>query len=111
MRFFFFFFLNILPQLLVGYIRDDMGLHKVSNRGHEGAISLHLYTPPFKLCKVWAEGDKNANIHLDEWQDGVVGFYSVYGHRTPHLEGTKTSFTRVMVELRQLALLSNETII
>lgn len=71
-----------------------MGLHKISNQGQHGAVSLHLYTPPFSVCKVWPEGSL-----ADEWQDGHVGFYSVYGQRTPHLEGSRTPFSNVMKEL------------
>ncbi|KAF4960025.1 hypothetical protein FGADI_1299 [Fusarium gaditjirri] len=30
----------------VAYMADDLGLHRVSNRGSDFAVSLHLYTPP-----------------------------------------------------------------
>ncbi|KAK7738749.1 hypothetical protein SLS63_002086 [Diaporthe eres] len=30
----------------VAYMADELGLHKVENRGEDYAISLHLYTPP-----------------------------------------------------------------
>ncbi|KAJ0115328.1 hypothetical protein J7T55_012605 [Diaporthe amygdali] len=30
----------------VAYMADELGLHKVENRGQDYAISLHLYTPP-----------------------------------------------------------------
>ncbi|PFH61572.1 hypothetical protein XA68_16995 [Ophiocordyceps unilateralis] len=30
----------------VTYMADDLGLHRVSNRGSDFAVSLHLYTPP-----------------------------------------------------------------
>lgn len=38
----------------LAYINDDLGLHRVENPSHiEGAVSLHLYTPPFDMCKVF----------------------------------------------------------
>ena len=34
-------------------MNDDIGLHKIGNAlKRMGAISLHLYTPPFDACKV-----------------------------------------------------------
>ncbi|CAN8102352.1 unnamed protein product [Discula destructiva] len=30
----------------VAYMSDDLGLHKMENKGDDFAISLHLYTPP-----------------------------------------------------------------
>ncbi|KAJ6782457.1 hypothetical protein PWT90_10240 [Aphanocladium album] len=30
----------------VAYMADELGLHRVSNRGSDFAVSLHLYTPP-----------------------------------------------------------------
>ncbi|KAK2606110.1 hypothetical protein QQS21_003505 [Conoideocrella luteorostrata] len=30
----------------VTYMADELGLHRVSNRGNDFAVSLHLYTPP-----------------------------------------------------------------
>ncbi|KAF5026837.1 hypothetical protein F66182_1031 [Fusarium sp. NRRL 66182] len=30
----------------VAYMADELGLHRVSNRGGDFAVSLHLYTPP-----------------------------------------------------------------
>ncbi len=37
----------------ITFMNDDIGLHKIGNPSKElGAVSLHLYTPPFKTCKV-----------------------------------------------------------
>ncbi|OAR00120.1 hypothetical protein LLEC1_05857 [Akanthomyces lecanii] len=30
----------------VAYMADELGLHRISNRGSDFAVSLHLYTPP-----------------------------------------------------------------
>jgi cysteine dioxygenase len=38
---------------LTSFMNDAMGLHKIGNPHlTEGAISLHLYLPPYKSCKV-----------------------------------------------------------
>ncbi|CAG7565099.1 RmlC-like cupin domain-containing protein [Fusarium flagelliforme] len=42
----------------VAYMSDDLGLHRVSNRGSDFAVSLHLYTPPNvakKGCHIFDE--------------------------------------------------------
>jgi cysteine dioxygenase len=37
----------------VSYMSDDIGLHKIGNPNKDiGAVTLHLYTPPFSVCKV-----------------------------------------------------------
>lgn len=38
---------------LTSFMADDIGLHKIGNpHPTEGAMSLHLYVPPFRQCKV-----------------------------------------------------------
>ncbi|XP_065178915.1 cysteine dioxygenase type 1-like [Sycon ciliatum] len=40
----------------VAYINDSMGIHRVENASHtRKAISLHLYSPPFDMCKTFDE--------------------------------------------------------
>ncbi|KAJ4189926.1 hypothetical protein NW755_005920 [Fusarium falciforme] len=42
----------------VAYMADELGLHRVSNRGSDFAVSLHLYTPPNvakKGCHIFDE--------------------------------------------------------
>ena len=37
----------------VSYMSDELGLHRVENTSHsDGAVSLHLYSPPFASCQV-----------------------------------------------------------
>ena len=37
----------------MSFMNDEIGLHKIGNASRElGAVSLHLYTPPFSSCKV-----------------------------------------------------------
>ncbi|KAG5939768.1 hypothetical protein E4U59_002881 [Claviceps monticola] len=61
----------------VTYMADELGLHRVSNRGSDFAVSLHLYTPP----NVAKEG-----CHMFDERTGkrshVPGchYYSAYGH-------------------------------
>ena len=103
------------------YIDDSLGLHKIGNPCPDvGAVTLHLYTPPFKSCKVWTDlpiapttpgtrlrtsvNDPTSSppthaMYYKDSQDATVGFFSVYGVRTPHLEGTYAHFRRLMTDL------------
>ncbi|CAO3675421.1 unnamed protein product [Rhizopus stolonifer] len=61
----------------VTYVHDKIGLHRVTNPSQEqGAVSLHLYTPPYKVCKTFEEKTGKAR------SGGVCTFYSVKGNRT-----------------------------
>lgn len=56
---------------------DSIGLHRVENGSHtEGAVSLHLYSPPFQTCQTFDQrtGHRN-NVKMTFW--------SKYGERTP----------------------------
>ncbi|KAJ2799242.1 hypothetical protein H4R20_004517 [Coemansia guatemalensis] len=40
----------------VAYMHDKIGLHRISNPSStEKAVSLHLYSPPYDMCKVFDE--------------------------------------------------------
>lgn len=40
----------------VSYMSDELGLHRVENTSHSNpAVSLHLYSPPFKSCQMFDE--------------------------------------------------------
>jgi len=44
----------------VSYMSDQLGLHRVENTSHsDTAVSLHLYSPPFKSCQVFDERTGN----------------------------------------------------
>ncbi|KAI9262046.1 RmlC-like cupin domain-containing protein [Sporodiniella umbellata] len=61
----------------VTYVHDKIGLHRVTNPSQEhGAVSLHLYTPPYKVCKTFEETTGRAR------SGGVCTFYSIQGQRT-----------------------------
>jgi cysteine dioxygenase len=58
------------------YFIDKIGLHRISNPNKEkGAVSLHLYTPPYKVCKTFEEKTGKAR------SSGVCSFYSIGGNR------------------------------
>ncbi|KAG1324773.1 hypothetical protein G6F62_008908 [Rhizopus arrhizus] len=60
----------------VTYVHDKIGLHRISNPNKEkGAVSLHLYTPPYKVCKTFEEKTGKAR------SSGVCSFYSIGGNR------------------------------
>ena len=46
-------FATICKPGSISFMNDELGLHKIGNASSEiGAVSLHLYTPPFSSCKV-----------------------------------------------------------
>lgn len=59
----------------VCYINDALGLHRVENPSHvDGAVSLHLYCPPFDSCRVFdARTGKPTQVK--------VTFWSMYGKK------------------------------
>ena len=42
-----------LPTNHVGFMRNDMGVHRVQNNGDTTAVSLHIYSPPNYEAKVF----------------------------------------------------------
>lgn len=63
------------PEGTVLYIDDNINLHKVGCLTEGGAISLHLYSPPFQKCSIWMNEDMDANKPIQP----VMTFYSEYG--------------------------------
>ncbi|XP_047523733.1 cysteine dioxygenase 1 isoform X1 [Pieris napi] len=59
----------------VCYINDALGLHRMENPSHvDGAVSLHLYCPPFNSCRVFdARTGKPTEVK--------VTFWSMYGKK------------------------------
>lgn len=61
----------------VCYISDTIGMHRISNPSHTiPAVSLHLYSPPYQMCKSYREQDGEAKC------SGPITFYSVAGVKT-----------------------------
>ncbi|PAV60545.1 hypothetical protein WR25_18126 [Diploscapter pachys] len=57
----------------VSYMSDKLGLHRMENPSHsDGAVSLHLYIPPYDHCNAFSE----RTGHKTQCQ---VTFYSKYG--------------------------------
>ena len=81
----------------VTFINDSMGLHKIGNPNRDvGAVSLHLYTPPFKTCRVWKSEGVGS---LTNFEEAKMGYFSALGHRTPQLEGRPGKHAKVMAEI------------
>ncbi|ORZ11862.1 RmlC-like cupin domain-containing protein [Absidia repens] len=67
---------TILQPNQVAYIHDKIGLHRIANpSGANGAVSLHLYTPPYKTCKTFEESTGKAR------SASQCTFYSIKGAR------------------------------
>ncbi|KAK4159190.1 RmlC-like cupin domain-containing protein [Cladorrhinum sp. PSN259] len=62
----------------VAYMADELGVHRVWNRGSDFAVSLHLYTPPNVAkwgCHIFnPETGKKSHIK-------GCGYYSAYGRK------------------------------
>ncbi|XP_045612311.1 cysteine dioxygenase type 1 [Procambarus clarkii] len=66
---------NVLKINDVVYINDSLGLHRVENTSHsEGAVSLHLYCPPFSSCSIFDE-------RTGKKMKCPVTFWSKYGQK------------------------------
>ncbi|KAF6844461.1 cysteine dioxygenase [Colletotrichum musicola] len=64
----------------VAYMADELGVHRVCNRGNDFAVSLHLYTPPNVAkggCNIFNEKTSKSS-HVAK-----CGYYSAYGRRLP----------------------------
>ncbi|CAK7217210.1 hypothetical protein SBRCBS47491_003087 [Sporothrix bragantina] len=60
----------------VAYMADELGVHKISNKGSDFAVSLHLYTPPNVAkggCNTFNEKTGKCS-HVSK-----CGYYTAYG--------------------------------
>lgn len=63
--------LTIVGPNDVTYIDDGIGLHRMANTSHtEPAVSLHIYSPPYKECQVYDERSSSKK------PSGCMTFYS-----------------------------------
>ncbi|KAJ2829790.1 hypothetical protein IWW50_000643 [Coemansia erecta] len=47
----------------VAYMHDRIGLHRIGNPSKsEKAVSLHLYSPPYNMCKTFDEATGNVEV-------------------------------------------------
>ncbi|KJH42491.1 cysteine dioxygenase type I [Dictyocaulus viviparus] len=47
---------NYFEENSVSYMSDKLGLHRMENPSHsDGAVSLHLYIPPYESCNAFDE--------------------------------------------------------
>jgi len=61
----------------VTYMCDEIGLHRMENPSHtEGAVTMHLYSPPFMECQMFDERTGHTNV-------AKMTFWSKNGERTP----------------------------
>ena len=69
--------LDYISILLVLFVLDSLGLHRVENPSHvDRSVSLHLYSPPFDTCHMFDQrtGKKTS---------AKVTFWSKFGERVP----------------------------
>ncbi|XP_029646075.1 cysteine dioxygenase type 1 [Octopus sinensis] len=61
----------------VTYINDSIGLHRMENHSHsDKAVTLHLYSPPFRSCKTFDERTGHMSV-------APMTFWSKYGKKIP----------------------------
>jgi hypothetical protein len=53
---------------------DSMGFHKVGNPTDEVSVTLHLYAPPFKTCRVWFDA-----AYPEDFHKPTVTYFSEFG--------------------------------
>jgi len=69
--------------MVVMYLADSIGLHRVENPSHsEPAVSLHLYSPPFNFCRTF---DQRTGVV----QKAQMTFWSKFGKLAPSSEVSK----------------------
>ncbi|GKT51731.1 cysteine dioxygenase [Colletotrichum spaethianum] len=70
---------KIYKENAVAYMADELGVHRMCNRGRDFAVSLHLYTPPNvakRGCNIF-DKKTGKSSHVDDC------YYSVYGRQLP----------------------------
>ena len=55
---------------------DNIGFHKVGNETSRGAITLHLYAPPYQSCRVWMDDSDASKVSRP-----IVTMYSINGRK------------------------------
>lgn len=75
---------------LYGYcLVDNLGLHRVENISHsEGAVSLHLYCPPYDACSIFHQ-------KTGKETKCKVEFYSKFGQRRHKVNATFQTFKSI----------------
>lgn len=62
----------------VSYMNDELGLHRMENPSHsDGAVSLHLYIPPYETCNAFDE-------RTGKKTKCQVTFYTKYGKKVDY---------------------------
>ncbi|CAG5053333.1 unnamed protein product [Parnassius apollo] len=68
----------------VCYINDALGLHRMENPSHvDGAVSLHLYCPPFDSCRMF-------DVRTGKATQIKVTFQSMYGKKVNRVIGANS---------------------
>ena len=62
------------------HIRDDISIHSMSNVSEEGAVTLHLYTPPYETTEIYRE-------ETGEVTTAPIVYTTKGGETQPHTEG------------------------
>ncbi|CAN3363657.1 cysteine dioxygenase Cdg1p [Diutina catenulata] len=69
----------------VGYISDDIGLHKISNPTDDYAVSLHVYTPPYASingCSMYESNGRKHHVDMSKYYSWQGQLVNSTGHST-----------------------------
>jgi len=70
------------------YMSDELGLHRVENNSHSnGAVSLHLYSPPFKSCQIFDE-------RTGKQSEAPMTFWSKFGEKVSKNKESRSEATK-----------------
>jgi cysteine dioxygenase len=70
---------NVTYTSGVTYMDDQLGCHRVGNpRDDVDAITMHLYTPPYRSCHTWLDASD-----APRGVSATPTFYSKFGKLTP----------------------------
>uniref|UniRef100_A0A1I7WFD6 Cysteine dioxygenase n=1 Tax=Heterorhabditis bacteriophora TaxID=37862 RepID=A0A1I7WFD6_HETBA len=76
---------NIYDTNGVSYMSDKLGLHRMENPSHsDGAVSLHLYIPPYETCNAFDERTGKKTKCL-------VTFFTEYGKKAENVADNLTA--------------------
>ena len=72
---------SVFEKDQVTYMHDKLGLHRIRNpSSSKGAVSLHLYSPPYQTCKTFCESTGASR------SSGKIVFFSENGVKNNYIE-------------------------
>jgi len=78
----------------ISYMSDELGLHRVENPSHsDSAVSLHLYSPPFKACQIFDERTGKKSV-------APMTFWSKFGEKVSKNKESRANLEAMKKKMR-----------